>query len=73
MNEIHRNLKPENILISDNNRYKVSDALLFRNILPSSVDKQSINLSILSMSPEVINGQAYSEKIDIWSLGCLFY
>jgi serine/threonine protein kinase len=25
------------------------------------------------MSPQVINGKTYSEKDDIWSVGCILY
>eukprot|EP00349_Pseudokeronopsis_sp_Brazil_P005171 CAMPEP_0202968234 /NCGR_PEP_ID=MMETSP1396-20130829/13473_1 /ASSEMBLY_ACC=CAM_ASM_000872 /TAXON_ID= /ORGANISM="Pseudokeronopsis sp., Strain Brazil" /LENGTH=69 /DNA_ID=CAMNT_0049694329 /DNA_START=241 /DNA_END=450 /DNA_ORIENTATION=- len=34
---------------------------------------EGINGSYLYMAPEMIMGEAYNEKVDVWSLGILLY
>lgn len=43
--------------------------------LPSrcAADASAFNQTPYYMSPELINGQPYDIKSDIWALGCLIY
>ena len=70
---IHRDLKPSNILISldrlDKCLIKLSDygSSKFINL------SNTINGTPLTMAPEILNGENYSFKSDIWSLGIIIY
>jgi len=76
---IHRDLKGANILVGLDCKVKLSDfGCSARCKLETSMNDQSASLeggvvagSIPWMAPEVMNGQAYGRKADIWSLGCL--
>ena len=70
---IHRDLKPENILINEDYHIKICD---FGN----SKKLDFINSYALAsigtynyMAPEIIEGEIYDEKVDIWALGCIIY
>ncbi|KRX06115.1 Protein kinase-like domain [Pseudocohnilembus persalinus] len=65
----HRDLKPQNIFIDQNNFLKLSDYNLVNQ--PSIL--LATNGSPKFMAPEIIQGQSYTIKSDIWSLGCLYY
>jgi len=72
---IHRDLKPQNILVqikSDGVLIKMADfGLAIQQILPK---KLSFNVvSLWYRAPEIILKKPYNEKIDIWSLGCIYY
>jgi NIMA (never in mitosis gene a)-related kinase len=69
-NIIHRYLKPENILITENKTIKINNFQLARKI--NFVSCNSIGTTNY-MAPEIINGEKYNNKIDIWSLGCIIY
>jgi len=80
MNEkkiIHRDLKPSNILISldrlDKCLIKLSDygSSKFNNL--SNTITNSINGTPITMAPEILNGENYNFKSDIWSLGIIIY
>lgn len=67
-------MKPENILLVskdiDNFEIKISDlgfAQEFDNEMTLVLG------SPLYMAPELVNRQAYTEKIDVWSLGVITY
>ena len=67
---IHNDLKPENILIKSysNGIIKVIDvgsSVFFHDNLQFYVQSRNYR------APEVILGCPYTEKIDIWSLGCI--
>ncbi|XP_067632842.1 serine/threonine-protein kinase nekl-2 [Eurosta solidaginis] len=69
---IHRDLKPENILLDSANRIKIAD---FGISTIHTTDKPLHGLigTYLYMAPEVMRGEKYEFKSDIWSLGCILY
>ena len=71
-NLIHRDLKPENIFLDKNNRLKIGDFGISA-ILKSTKYATSQVGTYNYMPPEIINGQKYNNKIDIWDLGCIIY
>ena len=72
---LHRDLKADNILLDTNGTCKISDFGISKktdNIYGNDVTN-SMQGSVFWMAPEVIRsqGQGYSAKVDIWSLGCV--
>ncbi len=70
---IHRDLKPENIFIDKNNNIKIGDFGISRQLSNSSKYTNSSTGTKNYMAPEVINGEKYNKKVDIWGLGCIIY
>lgn len=66
---IHNNLKPSNILITEDGNYVMSDQC--QKLLKLNTDLNDIDYQY--MSPEIIKCEEYDEKSDIWSYGCLIY
>ena len=74
---IHRDIKPDNILLDINNNIKISD---FGVSAINSADASSTvkfngtrEGPLQFMAPEVINGKAYDFKSDIYMLGITFF
>jgi mitogen-activated protein kinase kinase kinase len=72
---LHRDLKADNILLDVDGTAKISDFGISKktdNIYGNDVTN-SMQGSVFWMAPEVIRaqGQGYSAKVDIWSLGCV--
>ncbi|ORX97284.1 hypothetical protein BCR34DRAFT_607328 [Clohesyomyces aquaticus] len=72
---LHRDLKADNILLDIDGTCKISDFGISKktdNIYGNDVTN-SMQGSVFWMAPEVIRsqGQGYSAKVDIWSLGCV--
>lgn len=71
----HRDLKPENILLTDNNdlgTIKIADFGLSRIFSNDNKIMTSIVGTTYYMAPEVLRCK-YTEKCDIWSLGCILF
>lgn len=70
---MHRDLKPANIFLTLDGTIKVGDLGLSRELSEHTVQAHSKVGTPLYMSPEVLKGDGYDFKSDIWSLGCLLY
>lgn len=70
---MHRDLKPANIFLTLDGTIKVGDLGLSRELSADTIQAHSKVGTPLYMSPEVLKGDGYDFKSDIWSLGCLLY
>ncbi|CAG8980185.1 hypothetical protein HYALB_00007428 [Hymenoscyphus albidus] len=72
---LHRDLKADNILLDLDGTCKISDFGISKKSDNIYGNDASNNMqgSVFWMAPEVVRsqGQGYSAKVDIWSLGCV--
>ena len=82
---VHRNIKPSNIYLTDKKAIKIGNFALSVNKKMKIIDSQNLmKITIESrdmlmkeqksyMSPEIFNQQHYSYKVDVYSMGSIFY
>ena len=70
-NIMHRDLKPDNIFFH-NDVIKVGDFGFCKSLEKAEMTKTMLG-SPIYMAPEILNGQIYSNKADIWSIGVVLY
>ena len=72
---IHRDIKPQNILIDKEGTVKVSDFGIARvaNAQTTSQDTETVMGSVYYFSPEQAKGATVDEKSDLYSVGAVFY
>lgn len=70
---LHRDLKPQNLLIDKEGNLKLADFGLARAIgLPVRTYTHEI-VTLWYRAPEILLGQKhYSTAVDMWSVGCIF-
>ncbi|PWA03262.1 hypothetical protein BB558_000579 [Smittium angustum] len=70
---LHRDLKPQNLLISKKGELKIADFGLAR---ASSIPVSSYSHEVVTLwyrAPDILMGsRMYGEDIDMWSVGCIF-
>ena len=71
-NIIHRDIKPENILIDNEDNALLSDYGIATHCKEGEKRNTYCGTDEY-LAPEVIRGQKYDEKIDIWAIGILIY
>lgn len=69
---IHRDIKPDNIFISQSGEYKLGDFGVARTI-EKTVSGLSKKGTYTYMAPEVYKGESYGSTVDIYSLGIVMY
>ncbi|NWS71412.1 AURKA kinase, partial [Crotophaga sulcirostris] len=70
-NVIHRDVKPENLLLSSNGELKIAD--FGWSVHAPSSRRTTLCGTLDYLPPEMIEGRTHDEKVDIWSLGVLCY
>jgi uncharacterized protein (TIGR02145 family) len=79
---IHRDLKPQNILLSDSEGYitaKIADFGISKDVLAGNTQSSALLGTIEYMAPEQFNPAAYGidgkigTSVDLWSFGVLAY
>ncbi|XP_046545664.1 serine/threonine-protein kinase 36-like isoform X1 [Haliotis rubra] len=72
---LHRDLKPQNILVTQGNIIKICD-FGFARMMEEKYYARTIQGTLIYMAPELFGHEAfvhYTEKVDIWALGCIIY
>lgn len=70
---IHRDLNPANIIIDSSFNVKLTDFGLAKQVNQSISVMNSFVGTLAYSCPEIVQNQKYSQKADIWSLGCILY
>ena len=69
---IHKDLKVENIFVSDMGNYELGDFGVARK-MDRSTSTYSTRGTFSYMAPEVFKGEPYDHRVDIYSLGLVMY
>jgi serine/threonine protein kinase/predicted TPR repeat methyltransferase len=74
LNIIHRDISPQNILVSFEGEVKLTDFGIAKAALTTSITKTGVLKGKVSyMSPEQVRGEEIDKRSDIFSLGGVFY
>ncbi|KAF9618318.1 hypothetical protein IFM89_000953 [Coptis chinensis] len=71
MGVVHKDVKPENILLTSSGKIKLADFGLAERISPGQSLSSMVG-SPIYVAPEVFD-EKYSEKVDIWSAGVILH
>lgn len=72
---IHRDIKPQNILVDKNGKVKVTDFGIAKDVSSSTLTSMDSGIigSVHYFSPEQAKGDKVDKRSDIYSLGIVFY
>jgi serine/threonine kinase 32 len=71
-NIIHRDIKPDNVLLDADGHVHLTDFNVASDIVPGKI-LSSKSGTLAYLAPEVYAGKGYDVRADWWSLGVLFY
>ncbi|KAI1175946.1 kinase-like domain-containing protein [Nemania sp. FL0916] len=69
---IHRDVKPDNVLLDADGHVHLTDFNVASDIIPGKM-LTSKSGTLAYLAPEVYGGRGYDTRADWWSLGVLFY
>lgn len=67
---IHRDLKPQNLLVTSTGNIKLADFGLAKTY-DFEMRLTSVVVTLWYRSPEVLLGLSYATPVDLWSCGCI--
>ena len=70
---LHRDIKPDNIFITSDGRFKLGDFGIARRLQINEADAPQRVGNLGTMSPEVFNRRSYDQRADLYSLGLVLY
>jgi serine/threonine protein kinase len=70
-NRIHRDIKSDNILLTVDGQIKLADFGYCAQLSSSNQKRNSVVGTPYWMAPELIRGQDYGTRVDVWSLGVM--
>ena len=70
---LHRDMKPQNILLCNGGLVKLCDFGFARAMGVDTFMVTSIKGTPLYMSPELVQEQPYDHNADLWALGCILF
>ncbi|XP_042535292.1 serine/threonine-protein kinase 36 isoform X1 [Dipodomys spectabilis] len=70
---LHRDMKPQNILLAKDGGIKLCDFGFARAMSTNTMVLTSIKGTPLYMSPELVEERPYDHTADLWSVGCILY
>lgn len=70
---LHRDIKTANIFFDEDFKVRIGDFGIAKVLGQKTRFAQSMIGTPYYISPEMLNGEPYDHKNDVWALGCLLY
>ena len=70
---IHRDLKPENLFFKNDLSLMIGDFGVAKQLQNGNVHANTLIGTLDYMAPEILRREKYSNKVDIYALGCILY